>query len=117
MSDPKKTFYYRYIKARIDQVWGWYPQRRKALNRAATSPMAFRCEGCGTEPLTRKQVEVDHTVPRDNPAGWDGYDNYIERTFCSSEGLRILCRSCHQPKSNAENTARRARRKKEATHE
>ncbi len=75
--------------------------------------MAFRCEGCGAEPLTRKQVEVDHSVPRDNPDGWTGYDDYIERTFCPAEGLKILCRACHGPKSNEENKLRRARRAKE----
>lgn len=106
----------RYIKSRATEVWGWDPNRKAAKSRAGAGRDdrgndLFRCEKCGKEPLRRAEVEVDHIVPRVDPHGWTTWDDYFERTFVAADGLQILCKECHRPKSESENKVRRAARK------
>ena len=35
------------------------------------------------------------------------YDEYVERLFCSSDNLQILCKSCHRKKTLAETKKRK----------
>ena len=113
----KYPWYHKYIIQRINQVWGWCPERRKAKARATTGKDArgnelFRCELCQVAGLRRTDVEIDHKVPRVNPLGWDGYDNFIVRTFAPASELQILCKPCHKRKSEGENAARPHRNKR-----
>lgn len=105
-----------YIKAALRRIWGWYPERKKAKQRAIVGYKGkvevFRCEECDTTPLLRKQVQIDHIEEVDNPEGWDSWDLYIERLFCPASGLKILCLPCHKEKTTANNATRRANKKK-----
>jgi 5-methylcytosine-specific restriction endonuclease McrA len=111
-----QPWYFRYVKAQLRRIWGWAPERKEAKKRASIGKDGrgnelFRCERCNEQPLTRKQVEVDHLVEADNVGEWDGWDNFINRLFCPAEGLMILCKPCHSAKSVVNNGARRAARK------
>jgi hypothetical protein len=105
-----------YIKAALRRVWGWHKERDKALNRATngrrTKWSMYRCEECGVEELPRKSVQVDHTDPVEDTSGFDGdWTGWINRLFVDAAGLKILCKPCHQKKTNAENVVRRKARK------
>ena len=54
-----------------------------------------------------KEVQVDHIKPVGN---MDDMNVFVGRLFCEITDLRVLCRDCHQAKTNAE----RAERKKNA---
>jgi hypothetical protein len=50
---------------------------------------------------------VDHQDPVVDPAaGFQGWDVYIARLFCGTEGLRVICKGCHE----AETAKQRAKR-------
>lgn len=107
-----EPWYYRYLRRHIAKIWGWSPERRKALKRAQIGRDMWKCEECGKEPLERKEREVDHIVPRENVAGWDGWERYIDRALeVKAEGLKILCKDCHYKKSGSENAERRKNKK------
>jgi hypothetical protein len=118
MARRKPRTFESYLRAAIRRIWGWDKSRNAALERAKVTPgrrdkwSKYRCEECGTEPLSRKEVQVDHLIECDNPAGWDGWDAYIGRMFCPPEGLAIKCLPCHKRKTNANNALRRARKAK-----
>ena len=112
----KYPWFHKYIKSRIDETWGWCPERKKAKARAVVgrdlrASELFKCESCELQPLTRKQVEIDHIEPRVPVSGWDGYDAYVERTFVPATELKVLCHSCHDKKSEGENKQRPHRRR------
>ena len=71
----------------------------------------FICNECGLC-FTRKEVQVDHidpVVPVDREiVDWN---EYIERLFCSTDKLQVLCKPCHQIKCNEENEERRWQKK------
>jgi 5-methylcytosine-specific restriction endonuclease McrA len=65
----------------------------KRLHRLAKQRLSYRCAQCGTEPVERDGLELDHIVPVAE-GGTDGLEN-----------LQWLCPSCHAEKSRRE-TAR-----------
>jgi 5-methylcytosine-specific restriction endonuclease McrA len=106
------------------------PEYAAAKNRAKIGTALFRCELCSVEmyegtsqkryleylekyPNVRKEKpELDHINPRIDPdIGWQGFDVYIERSWCSAEGLQVLCKACHQSKTLIENKGRVVTRK------
>lgn len=90
----------------------WAPIQ-KCKKRAHVSRGLYECEGCGKQvPPTiydedkRKRMKnlfVDHIVPIIDPAvGFTTWDECIERMFCDSENLQLLCKDCHTIKSREE---------------
>jgi 5-methylcytosine-specific restriction endonuclease McrA len=94
------------IRSALRKLWLWSPQRRAALKRAKwNGTKLYRCEGCHR---ATDKPEVDHKIPvgvtpgsrldMDGQATWD---SLIHRLFTGEDGLEILCRSCHEKKTNA----------------
>lgn len=112
-----QPWYFRYVKAQLRRIWSWSPERKAAKKRALVSKDSrgnefFRCERCNTQPLSRKQVDVDHIVECEAVGEFDGWDAFIARLFVDASGLMILCKTCHAAKTVANNATRRASRKK-----
>lgn len=108
----------------------WAPIQQ-CKKRAHVSRGLYKCDCCGQEVAPtiydedkRKRVKnifVDHTIPIIDPAvGFTTWDECIERMFCDSDNLQLLCKACHTEKS-AEEIAiakeRRRRTKEEAEEE
>lgn len=101
----------RYLLAAFRKVFRWSPERRKALARAFRYKKGkieyYECEECH-EIVPRKQKQVDHIEPVIRPLiGFSGYDDLRQRVFVSASLLRVLCKACHQSKTQAENVIRR----------
>jgi hypothetical protein len=63
---------------------------------------------------TRKRVKnifVDHIEPIIDPAvGFTTWDECIDRMFCDSSNLQLLCKVCHSVKSQEEIEVAKKRR-------
>lgn len=77
----------------------------------------FECAQCRTK-SSRKGVAVDHIHPvvdpndaNKFPNGEKDWNKQIKRLIVDTKGLQILCRSCHDKKSKAENAVRRTVKK------
>lgn len=115
MARRKKT-HVDYIKAALRKIWRWDGERRRALKRAFLyeryGTEYYRCEECDTQPIPRKDKEVDHIIEVESLSGWDGdWTGYIARLFCPASGLSIKCKPCHSKKSAVSNAARRKAKK------
>lgn len=60
----------------------------------------------------RKQnIFVDHIAPIIDPAvGFTTWDDCIERMFCEKDNLQVLCKDCHDKKSQEEKEITKIRR-------
>ena len=99
-----------YIFGALRKIWRWHPERKRALEIAKVHGSMKDHYGCAKcdEIFPRKNVHVDHICPVVDPkTGFDSWDSYITRLFIGAEGLQILCKECHQQKSNKENKKRR----------
>lgn len=100
----------------------WQPIQ-KCKKRAHVARGLYRCDCCGLEvPPTiydedkRKRVKnifVDHIEPIIDPAvGFTTWDECIERMFCDSTNLQLLCKACHTVKSQEEIEVSKERRRR-----
>lgn len=100
----------------------WAPIQN-ALKEARTRRGFYMCAGCKQEVTasTRnddgkrvKNAIVDHIQPIIDPAvGFTTWDDCIDRMFCEKENLQVLCRDCHDIKTNEEKSVASGRRQKE----
>ena len=86
-----------------------WPPKYETLNKAktekktngATGRLAqhFRCKKCKQE-FTAKNVQVDHIKPVVDPStGFTTWDDFIDRLYCESKNLQVLCVACHKAKT------------------
>lgn len=84
----------------------------------------YKCECCGEvvaptlfDEDKRKRVSnvfVDHIVPVVDPeVGFTTWDDIVERMFCDSSNLQLLCGKCHKAKSINEIEIAKLRRARE----
>jgi 5-methylcytosine-specific restriction endonuclease McrA len=92
---PMRKTISNYVKSGLRRMWGRSKQRSSALRAAKISYGKYECADCG-EIFKRKEIEVDHKIP---VGRFEGFDKYIERLFCDSRYLQILCKSCHKKKT------------------
>ncbi len=51
----------------------------------------------------KNNVFVDHIAPVIDPrTGFTTWDEVVERMFCEKDRLQVLCKKCHERKSNDE---------------
>lgn len=72
----------------------------------------YRCNKCKqVVSLTldgKKNVFVDHVIPASDPVeGFTSWDDFIYGLFCEADNLQVLCKQCHDKKSEEEGKLRR----------
>jgi 5-methylcytosine-specific restriction endonuclease McrA len=87
-----------YIKASLRRTWGRSKQRQAALNAAKISYGLYKCAIC-EKSTRRKDINVDHIIAIGR---FTTFDLYIERLFCDTSGLRVLCKACHKLKTKSD---------------
>jgi 5-methylcytosine-specific restriction endonuclease McrA len=90
-----KKIVLNYIKASLRRTWGRSKQRQFALANAKVSYGKYLCAVCN-DIFARKQIQVDHIIA---VGRFIDFNTYIERLFCESSGLRVLCIDCHKKKT------------------
>lgn len=111
-----KTWYDKYLRRYLRQIWGWSPERRAALNRARYTRVPkdlWKCEKCGTEGLGAKERDVNHINPCETIDGhFDGYGPLISRMLdVEADMLEVICKPCHKIITKEQNAKRRQNRK------
>lgn len=85
----------------------WAPIVRQALDAAKRPSQSenkrlkweYQCAECHGW-YSRKEVHVDHIVPCGPCGSWDEFAQFAERLFCEADGLAVMCRECHEEKTN-----------------
>lgn len=107
--------YWNYLRGLLRNGFKRYPvkfqvknaNRRKktAKGRGYEYPCAI-CNGWFVD----KEVQVDHIKPCGSLKQWDDLVPFVSNMFCESDNLQVLCKTCHQKKTNSE---RKRKTKKE----
>lgn len=102
-----------FIKNNLRQATRKWAPIQNCKKKANVSRGQYRCDGCGDiVPPTifdedkgkrTANIFVDHICPIIDPAiGFVSWDQTIERMFCDSTNLQLLCKKCHTAKSQEE---------------
>lgn len=99
----------------------WAPIQQ-CLKEARVRRGFYLCAGCKEEVTASTKLEsgkrvknviVDHINPIIDPAvGFTTWDDCINRMFCESDNLQVLCRDCHNVKTQEEKDIAKERRDK-----
>lgn len=66
----------------------------------------YECASCHNH-FTSTNVQVDHVEPVvDVDKGFESWDKFIERLYCTTENLQVLCKPCHLKKTKEEKKRR-----------
>lgn len=108
-----KTFIFKpWMIGQIRRISYRYPPRYETMNAAKVERGKYRCASC-KEIHQRKDTAVDHIIPVIDPAvGFVDWNTYLERMFCGPEGFQVLCKTCHDNKTQDENKVRQSVKKR-----
>lgn len=103
--------YRQFVVSALRRAWCKWPvrgdvlqaARRPAQGRSKQTKWEYRCESCGGWFLG-SEVQVDHV----KECASDDMNEFIATLFCEDSNLAVLCKGCHQVKTNA--TRRRGKR-------
>ena len=112
--------FHSYIKSVLRKASLRWPPINAVYKRARVDRGLYKCDGCGqVVPLTSvvtlkngktkrvKNVSVDHIQPIVPVEGFDSWDKVIERLFCAESNLQVLCKECHDKKTETEKNDRK----------
>ena len=101
--------YFGFIRNALRSAFQKYPVKHAAKRQAlelTDNGGRYRCASC-SELFRGSDVHVDHIEPCGSLKTFDDLPGFVERMFCEVEGFQILCKPCHQDKTNAERAARK----------
>ena len=101
------------IQNHLRRFRGWKPPYavKKAAERKSQSDnkrlkYEYLC-ACCNQYYPSSEVQIDHIKPCVDPLeGFLDFNTYIKRLFVEKDSYQILCLTCHQAKSKAENEIR-----------
>ena len=97
----------------------WEPKRdaldeacvgQKVNKRTGRLAKHYCCADCGGVFVLR-DVQVDHIEPVVDPeVGFVDWETFVDRMFCETDNLQVLCKPCHKDKTKAEGKVRKENR-------
>ncbi len=109
--------YFGFIRGALRRAAMRYPpklQVKMAARRPFSKPpkgkgrqkWEYKCQECNTWNADKNSV-VDHVIPAGTLKTYADLPQFVENLFCEPDGLRMLCKPCHQIITNEQNAERR----------
>lgn len=112
---PRKWVLFDRVKGALRSLSYKTPMRSMAMKRAKIERGRYKCEECGTIGGP-KTMAVDHLDPIIPITGFKSWDDTIDRLFCTTDKLQVICKDpCHKAKTKAENALRPKKPRKSKT--
>lgn len=93
--------YFGFIRSALRAAFTRWGPKHAAKQRVKQGYNQYQCASCEGI-FGNKDVEVDHIVPAGSLKRFDDLPGFVERLFCEADGFQLLCKGCHQIKTNAE---------------
>lgn len=111
-----------FIKGNLRRICNKWAPIQEVKKEARVGRGQYLCNGCGgvvpnsiVEDGKRvNNIFVDHIRPIVDPSiGWTSWDDVIEGMFSEKDNLQLLCKKCHDIKTEEERNIAVERRRKE----
>lgn len=105
-----KARYFSFIRGVLRNAFSRYPVKHHAKKAAQEKKkgekrFSYRCASC-RKLYPNSEVQVDHIEPAGSLKEYSDLPGFVERLFCEAENLQVLCKTCHQKKTNEERKKR-----------
>jgi 5-methylcytosine-specific restriction endonuclease McrA len=97
--------YFGFIRSALRAAFQRWGPRNACKVHAKVGYNQYECAHCEGI-FGNKEVQVDHIVPAGSLKTYDDLPGFVERMFCERDGFQVLCKPCHQIKTNEERKAR-----------
>jgi len=103
----EKTKFFQWLRSQLRRISMKWKPRSDALNNAKKPytgenkrrKWQYQCSECNGW-YAGKEVQVDHIIPCGQLTDYEDLPGFVERLFCDADGLQVVCKSCHQDKTN-----------------
>ena len=102
--------YFGFIRNALRSAFQKYPVKHAAKRAASVvteSGTRYRCATCN-KLFKGTETHVDHIEPCGSLKTFEDLPGFVERMYCEVDGFQVLCKPCHQLKTNAERAARKS---------
>ena len=105
--------YFGFIRSALRRAFIKYPVKYSVKN-AASRPYVgsdkrrkkeYQCAVCDNW-FADKEVAVDHIIPCGSLKTYSDLPKFVETLFCEADNLQVVCKDCHQIKTNEERANR-----------
>lgn len=110
--------FWGFVRSALRQAFNRYPPKYESIKDASTTfqdgiyktgakagkpkyRKLYQCAHCEQQ-FMQKDVQVDHIVPAGTLKDYHDLPEFVRRLFCSKEGLQVLCKTCHNIKTQQE---------------
>jgi 5-methylcytosine-specific restriction endonuclease McrA len=101
-----ESAFWSFIRSALRQKSRWWKpitQTKMNARRAYKGPnkrqkFEYQCVHC-TKWFPEKKINVDHIHPAGSLNCANDLPGFVERLFCESDNLQVLCESCHDVKT------------------
>ena len=87
----------RFYKPKTDLL----AKNRTACVGKGRQKWEYTCDAC-KHPFKATDVQVDHIVPAGSLKTYSDLPGFVEKLYCGEDNLQVLCKPCHQLKTNHE---------------
>ncbi len=98
--------YFGFIRSTLRAGFTRWGPKHQAKKLAKVAYNSYQCADCN-ELFANKEVEVDHIVPAGSLKTFSDLPEFVERLYCEADGFQVLCKPCHQLKTNREREDRK----------
>jgi hypothetical protein len=93
--------YFGFIRSALRSAFQKWGPKHEAKKLAKVAYNTYTCAHC-EKPHGSKEIEVDHIEPAGSLKTFSDLPAFVERMFCEVDGFQVLCKPCHQLKTNEE---------------
>lgn len=101
--------FWGFLRSGLRACYNKYPVKWETLRAACRESKGkdkrqkweYKCNKC-SKWYKQKDVSVDHIVPAGALSKYEDIAGFVERLFCGTDGLQVLCSTCHNKKTQEE---------------
>lgn len=107
--------FFAWVRSGLRKAYIRWPPKNEVVTNAkrnikkpnGNQKFEYRCADC-TKYHKRTEVEVDHIEECGSLRSFDDIGVFASKLFVGVDKLQVLCKKCHQKKTNAAREARKA---------
>jgi len=101
--------FHSFVMSALRKASQRFPAKHESKKAARVKRGVYMCAGYNCDPheTPAKHTHIDHIEPVVPLTGFTSWDDIINRLFCNSDGLQVLCSECHTAKTKEERRIRK----------
>ncbi len=101
--------FFGFLRSALRSAYNKWPPKWEVLKNAKRpfggkdkrQKWEYQCAECNRW-YKQKEISVDHIVPAGSLNTFEDLPGFAERLFCGTDGLQVLCKECHNIKTQKE---------------